>query len=632
SVNIAHAVAVQADGKIVAAGYTENGSTYDFALARYNSDGSLDTTFSGDGLLTTDFGSDSDYACAVALQADGKIVAAGSADNGSNTDFALARYNPDGSLDITFSGDGKLTNDFGSGYDHAQAVAVQADGKIVAAGYASNGSNDDFALARYNPDGSLDTTFSGDGLLTTAFGSGNDGADAVAVQADGKIVAAGSAYNGSNLDFALARYTVVDGGSFTYDPNGQFEGLANGETAVETFSYVASDGTLTDTATVTLTINGLNDAPVAENQATETDEDTAVAITLVASDVDGDTLTWNAGLPVHGTLTGAAPNLTYVPEANWNGTDTFTFTVNDGELDSNIATVSITVNPVNDLPTADDQSVATDEDTTYEGTLTGSDIDGDDLSYAKVSDPTHGVVLVNASGVFTYTPTANYNGADSFTFSVSDGHGGTDTGTVSITVGPVNDVPVPDAGADQTGSEGQLIQFSGSYTDPGLLSIQAVSITWDFGDGITTTGTLTPTHTYADNGVYTVTLTVNDGEGGVASDTLLVTVENVAPELAPIADQDVIINEMLTLTEAYTDPGWLDTHTALVDWGDGFTDTIHLAAGLTGFDFTHAFDTKGLYTVTVTITDDDGGVGQNTFAVTVRKISYNIWLPVITRH
>jgi len=294
--------------------------------------------------------------------------------------------------------------------------------------------------------------------------------------------------------------------------------------------------------------------------------------------------------------------------------------------------VSITVNPVNDLPTADDQSVATDEDTTYEGTLTGSDIDGDDLSYAKVSDPTHGVVLVDASGVFTYTPAANYNGADSFTFSVSDAHGGTDMGTVSITVGPVNDVPVPDAGVDQTGSEGQLMQFSGSYTDPGLLSIQAVSIAWDFGDGITTTGDLTPTHIYADDGVYTVTLTVDDGEGGVASDTLLVTVENVAPELAPIADQSVIINEILTLTEAYTDPGWLDTHTALVDWGDGFTDTINLAAGLTGFNFTHAFDTKGLYTVTVTITDNDGGVDQITFAVTVRKTGYNIWLPIITRH
>ncbi|HNR46607.1 MAG TPA: PKD domain-containing protein, partial [Anaerolineaceae bacterium] len=79
-------------------------------------------------------------------------------------------------------------------------------------------------------------------------------------------------------------------------------------------------------------------------------------------------------------------------------------------------------------------------------------------------------------------------------------------------------------------------------------------------------------------------------------------------------------------------PGWLDTHTALVDWGDGFTDTIHLAAGLTGFDFTHVFNTTGVYPVTVTITDDDGGVGQIAFAVTVRKIGHNIWLPIITRH
>lgn len=154
-----------------------------FASAAQAAPGDLDPSFSADGRETTDLGPGPGQAQAVARQADGKIVTAGT----SADDFALARYNPDGSLDTTFSDDGKLTTDFGS-RDEANAVAVQNDGKIVAAGNADE--SNDFALARYNADGSLDTTFSGDGKVTTDFGS-SGAARAVSVQGDGKIVAAG---------------------------------------------------------------------------------------------------------------------------------------------------------------------------------------------------------------------------------------------------------------------------------------------------------------------------------------------------------------------------------------------------------------------------------------------------------
>ena len=194
----AHGVAIQADGKIVAAGDSLGGSGFDFALARYNPNGSLDTSFSGDGKQTTDFGG-SEAASGVKLQSDGKIVAVG----GDDSDFALARYNPNGSLDTTFSGDGKQTTDFG-GSDGARAVALQADGKIVAVGIAG-GNGSSFAVARYNPNGTLDPTFSGDGKQTTSFGGYLDGATAVALQGDGKIVAVGHA-GAANGDFALARY------------------------------------------------------------------------------------------------------------------------------------------------------------------------------------------------------------------------------------------------------------------------------------------------------------------------------------------------------------------------------------------------------------------------------------------
>ena len=204
----AHTIAIQSDSKIVAAGYTWNGSNYDFALARYNTDGSLDTSFGSGGKVTTAFGSAADQAYAIAIQSDGKVVVVGSASNGSNDDFALARYNSDGSLDTSFDSDGKVTTDFGSAADVAYAVAIQSDGKIVVAGSASNGGNDDFALARYNGDGSLDTSFGSGGKTMTAILSATDRARAVGIQSDSKIMAAGYTWNGSNYDFALARYNT----------------------------------------------------------------------------------------------------------------------------------------------------------------------------------------------------------------------------------------------------------------------------------------------------------------------------------------------------------------------------------------------------------------------------------------
>jgi uncharacterized delta-60 repeat protein len=198
-----------ADDKIVAAGAANFfGGDPRFALARYNTEGILDTTFSADGRVTTNFTGGDDYAFGVVVQpADGKIVAAGRA-GGSGGQFALARYGTDGVLDTGFSGDGKVTTNFTGGYDYADDVAVQpADGKIVAAGAAASfGANPAFAVSRYNTDGALDTGFSGDGKVATNFTGGIDFAVGLALQpADGKIVAAGRA-GGSGGRFALARY------------------------------------------------------------------------------------------------------------------------------------------------------------------------------------------------------------------------------------------------------------------------------------------------------------------------------------------------------------------------------------------------------------------------------------------
>ena len=196
----ANGVAIQPDGKIVVVGASGDGN---FALARYNPNGSLDRSFSGNGKQRTDFGG-RDRAKGVAIQADGKIVAVGLGGR-REFEFALARYNPNGSLDRSFSGNGRQRTAFGRSA-FANGVAIQADGKIVAAGTATGQFRLDFALARYLPNGSLDRSFSGDGKQTTDFGA-DDVAKAVAVQADGKIVAVGVGRAFAEIgDFALARY------------------------------------------------------------------------------------------------------------------------------------------------------------------------------------------------------------------------------------------------------------------------------------------------------------------------------------------------------------------------------------------------------------------------------------------
>ncbi len=240
--DVANAVAIQGDGKIVVAGQFSNIAGSDFALARFDANGSPDNGFDTDGKLTTDIGTNSfDVASAVTLQGDGKIVAAGTGDG----NFALARYNTDGSLDTNadadpgthFDTDGKVSTDIGTNsFDSAGAMALQADGKIVVAGTTNVGGGTfdfDFALARYNDNGALDTGFDTDGKLNTSFGTVGDSAAAIALQADGKIVAAG----GAGTQFALARY----GASGSLDTNADSDPETHFDTDGKVTTTVSKD-------------------------------------------------------------------------------------------------------------------------------------------------------------------------------------------------------------------------------------------------------------------------------------------------------------------------------------------------------------------------------------------------------
>ncbi len=236
----ADAAVMQDDGKIVVAGSKDN----DFLIARFLPGGSLDRGFSGNGWQTTDFGGE-DHALAVDVGSDGKIVAAGETSNdpGYVATMAVARYNDDGRVDKSFSGTGKQTTSFGAEFDVARGVAIQDDGRVLAAGYTSDSDtggvyDNDFALVRYDVDGGLDHSFSVDGKQTTDFFDSADYGSAVALQPDGKIVVAGDAYEGSQSQLALARYesdgdidTTFSGDgkqttAFPDGANGEFAGLA----------------------------------------------------------------------------------------------------------------------------------------------------------------------------------------------------------------------------------------------------------------------------------------------------------------------------------------------------------------------------------------------------------------------
>ena len=204
-------VAVQPDGKIVVVGPAFNpggGTGFDFLLIRYNPDGSLDTTFGSGGKVITDFFGNFDSAEAVVIQNDGKIVVAG---EGSD-DIALVRYNPNGTLDSTFGSGGKVTTDFFGSFDQARDLAIQSDGRLVVTGTADGPTHlGDFVLVRYNADGTLDLTFGSGGKVLTDFAGLHDEPNALVIQTDGRIVVVGLSNIGGKAVFALARYNT-DGG------------------------------------------------------------------------------------------------------------------------------------------------------------------------------------------------------------------------------------------------------------------------------------------------------------------------------------------------------------------------------------------------------------------------------------
>jgi uncharacterized delta-60 repeat protein len=199
-------LAIQPNGKILLGGHCDNGSNYNFCITRFNSNGTLDTTFGNSGKVIQAIGSDDDLGKSLAIQPDGKILLGGSCRNGGNYDFCIARFNSNGTLDTSFGSSGKVIQPIGSSHDYGYSLAIQPDGKILLGGHCGNRRYSYFCIARFNSNGTLDTSFGTSGKVIQPIGSSDDIGRSLAIQSDGKILLGGSCSNGINLDFCIARF------------------------------------------------------------------------------------------------------------------------------------------------------------------------------------------------------------------------------------------------------------------------------------------------------------------------------------------------------------------------------------------------------------------------------------------
>ncbi|MGD9227950.1 MAG: Ig-like domain-containing protein, partial [Desulfobacterales bacterium] len=259
-----------------------------------------------------------------------------------------------------------------------------------------------------------------------------------------------------------------------------------------------------------------NSPPLAESQVIATDEDKQIAVTLSGTDIDGDTLSFEViSPPTNGTLAGSPPNLTYTPNQNYNGPDVFSFIANDGEADSEVATVAITVNSLNDAPVADSQTVNLNEDEFKQITLSASDVEGDSLAYEIVDGPAYGTLTGDAPNLI-YAPRENYDQNDSFSFKANDGEFDSNPAIVSLNINPINDPPLANAGQDQNVFVADTVLLNGSASSD--VDKDSLIFGWSFvttPEGTTATlsdpSAVSPRFTPDIIGTYEVQLIVNDG-------------------------------------------------------------------------------------------------------------------------
>jgi uncharacterized delta-60 repeat protein len=507
--DFANDIVVQADGKIVLAGRMYNGSNYDFAVVRYLSDGSLDTSFSGDGKVDLNL-PNSDSGEAITLQSDGKILVAGSSNNGAN-DFTVFRLNTDGSLDTSFSGDGIANASISSGADIPYGIAVQSDGKILLAGNA----NDQIALARFNTDGTIDTSFSGDGSLITNVQNYGFGSD-VKVQSDGKILVAGSSHPGGPYNFVVTRYNS-DGSLDTSFGGG--DGIVitdiNGEQNKARSLIIQPNGKIIVAGEIN-TSGITNFGLVRYNSDGTLDTDFDLNTTLggaVAYTEDGAAVVLDSDVVISDDELDALNS----GNGNYSGA-TVTLTRNGGVSSDDVFSFSdgngITLSGSNLIKNG--QIIASFDTTTTSGQLvvTFTNANGETPTSTNVDNIVQQITYANSNNSPPGSVQVDWLFNDGNSGSQGSGGALTDTGNVTVNITAVNDAPVGIPTITGTVTEGQTLTADTSGISDGD-GLGPFTYQWLRNGGVIA-GATASTYTLGDTDVGTqisVRVSYTDGYG-----------------------------------------------------------------------------------------------------------------------
>jgi cellulose biosynthesis protein BcsQ len=431
--------------------------------------------------------------------------------------------------------------------------------------------------------------------------------------------------DGSDQDWDTVTYRVVTGPShgslsgtapnLTYTPSANFSGL-------DSFTFKVNDST-TDSAlaSVSLKITPVNDPPTANASNVTMLEDMPAAVALAGIDPDGDSLSYSiAAQPSHGDLSGTEPNLTYTPHTNYYGSDSFTFTVSDGAVDSVPATMSLTITATDDPPTAIADSVTAQEDASASIVLAGDDPDGDPLTYSIVAQPSHGKLTGTAPNL-TYTPDPNFSWLDSFTFKVHDGTTDSAAAAVMISVTQVNDPPEAndDKAVTQEDTPAEIDVLANDIeVDNELLKIIAVTDGKSGSVAVNPNGTLTytPNENFYGTDAFTYTVSDREGEADKAEVNVAVSKVNDAPEFTSRPMTIAMVNVLYSYDVDAKDPDsedtliyslaarpggmMIDAVTGLIQWTPTRTDekTVEVVVRVEDSNNTPVSDTQ-LFTISV---------------------------------
>ncbi len=523
------------------------------------------------------------------------------------------------------------------------SVVIGADGRYTYTPDPDFHGTDSFQYTVRDAQGNATT-----GTVTLTVGALNDAPVASLAGLPDRVVAEGATVS---ID-AAAAFTDADGDGLTFSATGLPAGVsidtstgrisgtlssdaatANG--GVYTITVTASDGHGGSTP-ATFTLTAVNPAPVASDSQVTVAEDGVLGGTLTATDPDGDAMTFDTvsvSGPNHGgVVLHSDGRYTYTPQADFNGTDTFTWRVTDAAGGTSVATVTVTVTAVNDAPDASPSSLTTStaEDTPLVGQLTLTDADGDAVSVltTPVAAPAHGAVVLRADGSYTYTPDPDFNGTDSFTVRLSDGNGGLRDVVVAVSVTAVNDAPdaSPASLAVSTSEDTPLIgQITLTDPDGDAVSVDTTPVVAPAHGAVVlrADGSYTYTPDPDFNGTDSFTVRLSDGNGGLRDVviTLSVTSINDAPDASPASltvstPEDTPLTGQITLTDpdgdavsVLTTPVVAPAHGTVVLRADG------------SYTYTPDPDFNGSDSFTVRLSDGNGGLRDVVVAVSVSAVN-----------